>query len=389
MEKELPILIFLGEDICYNTLNEFALDFGTALEKKGKTVRYFDITRQKQEITSLFDEKFEAVIGFQAVLFFTYLESAKCNLVDFIQGPKYCMWVDHPVGMAEFANRIPKDFYLLTHDRDYISFAEKYYRDIKEVFLLPPGGVEKPEASLPWNQREYEMVFVGTYVDYRKYFSDIHNENRQLRFLANRFLAEMRKHPNEPAEQALEQALKKQGFSVEGREFANLLWGMRTVVYCVKAYYREKIVALLLQEGFSIEVYGGSWKKSPFATHAGLHIHKEVTRKEALLETGKSRMALNIMSWHKDGFTERVANSMLCKTAFVSDKTRCLEEQYADEKEILLFDLEHLAELPKKLRKNEKHLETIGKNGYEKAKKEDTWEQRADLFLQYYLRETT
>ena len=92
------------------------------------------------------------------------------------------------------------------------------------------------------------------------------------------------------------------------------------------------------------------------------------------------------MAWHKDGFTERIANSMLYRSIVVSDRSICLEEQYKDGEELILFDLMDLSRLPDQIRtllQDDKRREEIAERAYQRAIAEDTWDQRAALFLMY------
>ena len=53
----------------------------------------------------------------------------------------------------------------------------------------------------------------------------------------------------------------------------------------------------------------------------------------------QSKLSLNIMSWHKAGFTERMANIMLAGAVLVTDDTRYLEGRYENGKDLVSFGL--------------------------------------------------
>ena len=95
------------------------------------------------------------------------------------------------------------DFYVLTHDADYVTFVQNYFR--KNAVLFPPAGIEptcKNEVT-----RKYDLTFVGTYGNYWNEILLIHQMERKERFLANRFLLVMRKNPDLSSEEALKRAL--------------------------------------------------------------------------------------------------------------------------------------------------------------------------------------
>lgn len=98
-----------------------------------------------------------------------------------------------------------------------------------------------------------------------------------------------------------------------------------------------------------------------------------------------SKISLNIMSWHKGGFTERIANMLLCGTVAVSDKSGYLTKNFADGEELVLFDLREgktLAGRIKELLADEHKRRQIAKRGCEKSRRFHTWERRTEEFLE-------
>ncbi|MBQ1597642.1 MAG: glycosyltransferase family 1 protein, partial [Lachnospiraceae bacterium] len=94
----------------------------------------------------------------------------------------------------------------------------------------------------------------------------------------------------------------------------------------------------------------------------------------------QSKLSLNIMSWHKDSMTERVANMMINRCLVVSDESGYLVERYGgEEPDMLLFDLEKIRELPGQIRyyleHDNKRRATI-ERAYQKAIQNETWEKR-------------
>ncbi len=390
MQKK-PILIYKGSDICYNILNYFAEQLGNALEQLGETVHYYDVEKEGLPGLSQFvGQQFTAIVGFQTYAFDPFLTSRNCFLHDLIGGPKFNFQFDHPIWMKAHYEKVPKDYYILTHDRNYIRFIKRYYPGVKDALLLPPGGTS-PDAPADTAKKNKELVFVGTYTDYRQYFPVIKNSSREMRYLANAFLLEMKKHPNQTAETALSEVLKKRGANLTDQKFLDLFDSLKPMIYCIMSYYREKTIQTLLDQKIKLTVYGKSWEKSPFATSNYLMIQPEVTPAESIRELASAKASLNIMAWHKDGFTERIVNSMLCKSVVITDKSTCLEEQYRDGEELILFDLSNIEALPDKIRElltADKKKEEIAEKACQRATAEDTWKNRADLLL-LYCRELT
>ena len=250
---------------------------------------------------------------------------------------------------------------------------------------MPPGGV-KPDEGAPLPEKTKDLIFLGTYNDYRELLDLIRKSDRNTRFLAGAFLLEMTKYPNQTAEEALSKVLLRRHHSIAEKDFLDVMDSLKPMINCAMIYYREKTVRTLLDAGISLIVYGDSWKKAPFADHPMLSIVPSVSPEESLRELAEAKMSLNVMAWHKDGFTERIANSMLYHSIVVSDRSACLEEQYKDGEELILFDLKNLSALPDRIRsvlQDDAHREKMDERAYERAVAEDTWDQRAELFLMY------
>lgn len=135
-----------------------------------------------------------------------------------------------------------------------------------------------------------------------------------------------------------------------GHSTLDLLFELRYVFFGVMYYYREKVIVTLLNNGVELHVYGDSWKASYFAKHWLIKIHPSVTGDDVLKVMAKSKISLNIMAWHKDGFTERIANSMLNGSVVVFDTSTQLEELFVNNKDLVLFNLSNLNDLLKRIK---------------------------------------
>ena len=63
---------------------------------------------------------------------------------------------------------VPSDYYVLTHDNNYKKFIEKYYTGVAETFILPPGANQMVvKKEIDYDNRKYDVIFIGTYGDYK------------------------------------------------------------------------------------------------------------------------------------------------------------------------------------------------------------------------------
>lgn len=379
-EGSCDILMYKGDDVCHNVLNIFAEQFGRALSRAGKKVKYFDCEKQDiGELTLYMNQHFQAVIGVQSYLFSVKMKDEVHYLHEYIYGPKYNFIFDHPIWMRTHLKQQYPDFYVLTHDMNYVNFIEKYFHH--NAILFPPAGMMSDDIQE--KERIYDLTFVGTYGNYWNEVLLIHQLDRKKRFLANHFLLIMRKNPTLTAEGALQEVLKLRGMILSDDEFLDLLYDLRRVIYCVMHYYRNRVLRCILQSGIKLDVFGDSWMNCPLISYPNLICHPNVTVEESLDIWKKSKLSLNIMSWHKGGFTERMANIMLAGAVLVTDDTTYLMGKYTDE-DLLTFSLEEREKLSDKIKyllDYEEYRKKIAQNGKQKTLLQHTWDKRAQQFL--------
>jgi len=377
-----PILIYLGVTYCYNILNVFAKELGKALEAAGERVEYYDTEKDDvRELSKLISNQYKASIGFQTWIMSAKMGTDRTYVQDLIGGPKYNFVVDHPGWLRDQLEQVPEQFSVLTHDRDYKSFIEKYFKNVKHTYLLPPGG--RVETSGIQAQKEKkDIVFLGTYMDYREKLAEIRKWHPRMRHFAARYLKIMKQSPDLSAEEALYRAMEFYKMKLSDNEILELFYDMMSVIQTVMFYYREKVISTVLKAGFDIYVYGKSWWNSPFCEALNLIIEPEVAGEQGLEVLSTAKISLNVMAWHKDGFTERIADSMLSGAVVVSDRSRQLTEKYSDE--IVQYDLTQLSELPvilEQLLGSEEKRSTIAQKAKQRALESETWNMRAKELL--------
>lgn len=379
-----PFLIYTGSDVCYHVLDVFARQFGAALQRLGYMVEYFDLSAHDFTESSRFiGRHYQAVIGFQTYMFSARLADGITFLHDTIVGPSYNFVFDHPILFQKHLTAAPKGLTILTPDRNYAAFAKKFF-PVNAAFL-PPGGIVSD--TLESSERIYEISFIGTYYDLKEVVADsLRHTTRQNRFLINRFWHILRRNPHLTGECALERALQDYGITLSDEAFVRQFHEMRLYLLYLANHYRYKILKTLLDAGISVDVFGASWAQCDLNTHPHFIWHKEnLTTNECLAVWKQSKIALNIMTWHKDAVTERILNSMLQGSAVLTERNPYLEEQFADGKEILFYDLSHLEQIPLTVQSalaSPEHLADLAAAGLQKASASHTWDCRAKEFCQ-------
>lgn len=377
-----PFLIYTGDTVCYGILSVFAEQFGAALRRLGYLVEYFDLSKKEfTEAYRFIGRRYQAVIGVQSYMFSAKLSNGTGFMHDTIKAPKYNFLFDHPTRAENHLTETPKRLTILTVDRDYAVYAKKTY-PVNAVFF-PPGGIC---TAFKEQERIYDVTFIGSYFDA---FSFVLNRfskfDRKHRFLANRFGLIMKKSPSLPAEKALSLALEHYHMELTRTEFADLFHMFRDLILCLAAYYRMKTLKSLTEAGIPVHVFGKSWKSCPLHTDPNFIWHdRDLSTEECLSIWQRSKISLNTMTWHKDGITERILNSMLQKAVVVTERNPYMEEAFCDGRDVLLYELDSLDALPGMVRdvlSDPKRLSAIAENGYCNALANHTWDSRAKEFI--------
>ena len=387
--KHCPILIYVGDPICYGVLDRFARSLGYALDELGCLVEFFDPNGNKLSGISRFTGKrFKAVIGIQTFAFSVEMKDGT-NLHDLLEGPKFNMLLDHPVWLKRHLENGPKDYSILTHDSNYLSFIKEYFPEVKHSFLLPPAGTLCPE-ELP---KDLPLTFVGTYHNWREWKGQLRTVNRETKGIVRAFLQYMRKHTDLTWEEGLRQTLALPRFSShrqaslareDKKAFVELMFQIKPVCFVVMSYLREKILDVIAEAGLPLHVYGDSFRRGRYANVKTFIRHAEVTPEESLAIYARSRISLNIMSWHKAGMTERIANMMLNRAVVVTDDSDYLKEQYCTGEDYVRISLREISRIPEILREileDDSRCERIAENAFQKAVQKEVWKQRAEALL--------
>jgi spore maturation protein CgeB len=145
------------------------------------------------------------------------------------------------------------------------------------------------------------------------------------------------------------------------------------------------VVRRILESGFELHVYGDSWRRYPVKEGERLVIHEAVAPELLSEEMSKSKISLNVMSWHKAGMTERIIDIMMARSVCLTDETRYLKEHFSQMEDIAMFRLNELDELPamiQRLLSDDVLRERITERAYEKVSEEHTWDARTEQLLQ-------
>lgn len=387
-----PVVIYMGDPICFDVLKSFAYEFANSLKQCGVPVIMYDMAEHGTGGLARFvGNRYRAVVGFQTALFSVKMKDSNELVNNLIEAPKFNFLYDHPLYLY-YHFTLPLDrYYVLTQDENYADYINRHYPAIKAGRHLPPAGIELLQSEqTAWDDRVYDVVFVASYHDYRERMAALERECRpEVKDIAYRLLEKMKDNPNMTSEAALADVIHECGEPActvdEAGAFAATLTDCMDVCRIVMFYYREKVIEAILDAGITLHVFGSSWNNCPLAVRDNLIIHPDVSYREGIKLMGQAKAALNIMSWHKAGMTERIANTMLNHTVCLTDKTTYLEKHFTNGRDIVMYDLERIDELPgmiKNLLADDAKMRAIAEAGYENASANHRWINRARDFVE-------
>ena len=362
-----PFYVIMGDNTCHGVLRRFAGDITKSLIKKGQAVITSDGSYgMTVNLSDIEDNSLKGFIGFQSiVLFKDYFRKMKC--------PKYIFWFDNPMYFGNLFEGIDDKYYLLCQDRYYAEFIEEHFGAVNAL-QLPPAGEDAGWAAN--KDRPFDIVFIGAcnYVDESVIKDEFQREYYEY----------MKTHPNITFEQGLKELLVYKDFNIDEQKFLSLLDSLQDVCRNIVNYYRTKVLETLLAAGIKIDVFGDTWDRYSGLGKDNLIKHDAVNVDESLEIWGRSKIGLNVMTWHKAGMTERIANICLSGAVCLSERTEYLDREFNNYEDIVTFNLEHLEKLPDVVREllaNDSLRESIAQNAYIKASKEHIWDNRAESIL--------
>lgn len=291
----------------------------------------------------------------------------------------YSMYLcDPPAALQENLEQADDRTVVFGCDRNFCDYMERYF-SIKHTEFIPLSGNAYPIYT-PYEERTIDIIFTGTYEDPEQI-----KEKELARFeegsVLRRFLEDMMEdiiiNPQYTLPECLSRILTKYQQEVSDSEFADLTREFLMVDYYARFYYREKVIRSLLSAGLTIHVYGNGWedfhseyKENLVICKGGYHAAEKAL--------ANAKIALNIMPWFKDAFQERIASAMLSKTVAVTDESKYINENFEDNKELLIFslkDIDSLAGRIKYLLEHPQEASDIAEHGYQKVQNH-TWECR-------------
>ncbi|RDU21892.1 glycosyltransferase family protein [Anaerosacchariphilus polymeriproducens] len=312
------------------------------------------------------------------------------RLYTFFKQKYVAFLVDHPMYHHKRLMRQHKPYYVTTIDKDHIDYLKKYYPHLDRIKFVPHGGIGQDRIE-EYKNRKIDVLFLGSYENPKKkleYTERIPNGMRELIVDTCKILETKTQWT---MEQALLYQLEMRQLKMTNSDMSEIMSDLVFIDEYIRAYYRDKVIRTLGENGVTVEVYGNGWEEFDGNQTDFIHIHESVSYMESLELMGQAKIVLNVMPWFKKGSHERVFTTMMNGALCMTDRSEYLEEVFTDKKELVFYDLKEVEKLPgliqEYLNQNEKAKE-IALAGKEKSEADHTWKKRGQELLDWIVEES-
>lgn len=374
------VLIVSVGDTQYNALAVFEEELAEAFENMGMKI---DVIRGGDDMAPILQHHYDLCLSMNGGVF----DKSDYEMEKYFNMPSYAYYVDHPLWMDTRIRRTDKQHCIVV-DEDFKEYVDKYYNLNYKAEAVMQAGVEGSHSRRPFRERKYPVVFFGSYRSCSDIMEEINEERKSFAVFLKHMIAIGLHNPFLTIEDIYNQTLEYFKFPLEdNEEYTEFLSACGDVESYLRGYYRERAIKMLVEAGIPVEVYGEGWEQLDCDRKELLHCHASLDYREMLNVFADAKIVINVMPWAKAGFHDRIACGMLNGALVVSDETRYMREEHLNEDKLILYSLQELQEMPQKVAYYLEHLDEaagIAQRGYQWARENHTWKNRAEQFLRIF-----
>ena len=354
------VLVFYGNQLCYNTLNIFAKSIESCLEKMGHEVILADAYTDEEDFINCVENA--ARSGLDAALAFNADGNilACRNVLNEYRIPLYDWIVDHPCDHIKVLNAPVDDLNVITLDRDHAGFIERHIDNVRSAHTIPLGGFRNDDCDdlceESFNKRKYGLIFTGSYVPYTQFEDSILSLPDRMRKMTVLMIEYMLTNRMATNEEALDHALREVigTDQIPSSVYQECAYYTSNSNIYVRHYIREEMMRFIVDSGVRIDIFGPGWERLGFDKKKNVVLHDRVDYVESAKACSEAKLSLNIMPWFKCGLHDRIPTAMMNGSAVVTDTSRYIDEVFAtegDDQDIFLFDIRDPGSVQPALRK--------------------------------------
>lgn len=374
------------------TLAFFSHRMAEQFEKMGYVVFFYDLKNEEYSARKL--RKFIRV-GETVLVTFNFQGLEKEPGVykedigyvwDTYKIPCYNIAADHPYFYHERLADLPRDYHHISIDRMQEAYFKEFYPEfVHEGFLSLAGTMLAQEKTV---EKGYDVILTGNYTKLSFFEPYINWINDEYAAFYRGIIDELIRQPHLTVEQVALKHCEREMGKEPNDQLRIALSKMIFIDLYVRNYWRGKVVRTLVNAGIPVDVVGKGWEElEDVRSPENLRIHPQTDSLTCLKMIQQSKVSVNVMPWFKDGAHDRVFNSILNGAVCVSDTSKYLCEELKEQEGICYYDLEHVDELPDKVKdllQNEKKMQDIVARGMAKVLDMHTWAERAEQVAEWF-----
>lgn len=379
-------LIFAIQSVCYGSYAYFADALGNALTDAGHTVETFAYaTEAPESLECLFNRTFDAIFDFNSGLPRLTMEDGSFFL-DHIRAPFYNILLDHPLYHHNSLKQPLADFHALCMDENHRDYILACYPHIASAAVFPMTGEDIAPMDVSYPSKKIDVLFSGTYTNYREVENAIHTTPPFLENLTKQLIEHIQANPALTQEAAFQLLLP----SLEASEIITETFPlhMQACFLCdayLRAYNRERLLLQIAKAGLPLTLCGNGWRKSPFAAFPQVQIIDDIAFQDTFSLFRLSKITVNLLPEFKNGSHDRIYSAILNHSLCMTDATPYLTRRFADGEGVCYYDIQDLDALTHRiadLLASPAQLSQIAQSGYSLAKKMHSWQARAAYLLE-------
>lgn len=382
----MKILLIKTKFLCYESNEVFLSEMEEELKKLGCEVIICEALDEKtgqEEFAKLVGASFDAIIDFNSMLPLAQLADGT-PLLDKIHAPFFNYIVDHPM-FHHRALEVPlKNYHLICIDRKHALYARECYPHLKTITFLPLAAT-KALIPVDYEHKKTDILFSGTYMPSKEHYDKIMTFPQEQRENTLRIIDRMLENHSKTLEDIVREYYQEKGVILKGKELRDTMLTYYRADYFVRTYYRENLIGGLLKEGLYLEVLGSDWENYHTKYENRLKVREGVGYALSLQMIAKAKILLSVQPLFKDGIHDRVFSAMANHAVAVTDTSIYMEEEFEDDKDIILYQPNDISSLAKRLEmclQCPEKMRNIVESGYKKVMERHTWEVRMRQFVQ-------
>ncbi len=263
--------------------------------------------------------------------------------------PVISIFVDPPFRFGDYNVNLPHLYLRFCCDIEHVGFCKRFYSStIPNVYFLPHAGSVAKEKIPSFHEKQYDILFSGTYYSPAGYLETIRSKyDKKIQDTLFEVIDFMKIHPSFSFPSAVDRLLSLKSYNATDAMRLSIMECGEEADWYIRMYYREKVIDSILSSGRDLWIIGRGWKNYPGSTKDNIHIISDrVSFSDSLKVMADSRINLTVLPWFKDGTHERIFNSFLRNSLPLTDPSIYLKEHFEDRKSIRYYDLENLNSIP-------------------------------------------